>query len=93
MKYAFFVSGTNTTYLSNTVNKYFGCNLKCLVNKYRVEYAKHLINDEKCAVNELTKMCGFASQSVFYAAFKKIIGLSPLQYRNVEPDRSSLDAK
>ena len=34
---------TNQTYLSNVVNKYFGCNLKELVNTYRVEYAKELL--------------------------------------------------
>ena len=31
---------TNQTYLSNVVNKYFNCNLKELLNTYRVEYAK-----------------------------------------------------
>ena len=35
---------TNQTYLSNVVNKYFGCNLKELVNTYRVEYALSLIH-------------------------------------------------
>ncbi len=35
---------TNQTYLSNVVNRYFGCNLKELVNTYRVEYAFKFIN-------------------------------------------------
>ena len=30
---------TNQTYLSNAVNRYFGCHLKELLNRYRVEYA------------------------------------------------------
>ena len=34
---------TNQTYLSNVVNRYFGCHLKELVNTYRVEYAKEQI--------------------------------------------------
>ena len=33
---------TNQTYLSNAVNRYFGCHLKELLNRYRVEYAKEL---------------------------------------------------
>ena len=37
------IVGTNTTYLSNAVNNYFGCNFKQLLNKYRVEYAKSLL--------------------------------------------------
>ena len=34
---------TNQTYLSNVVNRYFECNLKGLLNRYRVEYAKELL--------------------------------------------------
>ena len=44
---------TNQTYLSNVVNKYFGCNLKELVNGYRVEYAKELLSFGHCALNDL----------------------------------------
>ena len=41
------IVGTNTTYLSNAVNNYFGCNFKQLLNKYRVEYAKpHFLKRE-----------------------------------------------
>ena len=40
---------TNQTYLSNVVNKYFGCNLKELVNGDRVEYAKELLSFGRCA--------------------------------------------
>ena len=40
---------TNQTYLSNVVNKYFNCNLKELLNTYRVEYAKELLHAGKCS--------------------------------------------
>ena len=40
---------TNQTYLSNVVNKYFNCNLKELLNTYRVEYAKRLLHAGKCS--------------------------------------------
>lgn len=42
---------TNQTYLSNVVNKYFGCNLKELLNTYRVEYAKELLRSNKCSLD------------------------------------------
>ena len=38
---------TNQTYLSNVVNRYFGCHLKELLNTYRVEYAKELLRSGK----------------------------------------------
>ena len=81
---------TNQTYLSNVVNKYFGCNLKELVNTYRVEYAKELLCSRRCALTELPCSCGFASKSAFYSAFSRIVGVSPLSYQTQERRRHHL---
>lgn len=74
------IVGTNTTYLSNTINQYFGCNLRTLINKYRIDYAKQLLSIERCNLKELHKKSGFASRSAFYAAFQRIEKTSPLGY-------------
>ena len=74
------IVGTNTTYLSNAVNNYFGCNFKRLINSYRVARAKELLDGKDCPVSELFSRCGFASKSVFYVAFRKVVGMTPLQY-------------
>ena len=66
------IVGTNTTYLSNAVNNYFGCNFKRLINSYRVVRAKELLDSKDCPVSELFSRCGFASKSVFYVAFRKV---------------------
>ena len=81
------VDGTNTTYLSNVVNHYFKCNYKHLLNKYRIRYAKQLISNEVYSPNELYKPCGFSSRSAFYAAFKKIMRVSPLYYQKYYKDK------
>lgn len=75
---------TNQTYFSNVVNKYFGCNLKELLNTYRIQYAKELLHSQKCPLEEIPQRCGFASKSAFYAAFGKIVGVSPLRYLSCE---------
>lgn len=71
---------TNQTYLSNVINRYFDCNLKGLVNTYRIEYAKELLHMGKLKLERIPQKCGFASRSPFYAAFKKITGMTPIQY-------------
>ena len=81
------IVGTNTTYLSNVVNHYFKCNYKHLLNKYRIRYAKQLISNEVYSPNELYKPCGFSSRSAFYAAFKKIMRVSPLYYQKYYKDK------
>lgn len=72
---------TNTTYLSKVINTFFGCNLKTLLNKHRVEYAKGLLEKEECDLKTLPHRCGFASRSSFYAAFIKYERTAPTDYR------------
>ena len=81
---------TNQTYLSNVVNKYFGCNLKELVNSYRVEYAKELLCAGLCSLTEVPCRCGFASKSAFYSAFSRLTGMTPLSYQSQERGKRSL---
>ena len=45
---------TNQTYVSNVVNRYFGCNLKELINSYRIEYAKELLSMRSVSYTHLT---------------------------------------
>ncbi len=75
---------TNQTYLSNVVNRYFGCHLKDLINTYRVEYAKELLRFGTCTLEELPQKCGFLSRSAFYNSFKKVTGVSPKRYVKYE---------
>lgn len=74
------LAGTNQTYMSNVVNRYFGCNLKELINSYRVEYAKELLRNGKCLMKDIPERCGFASKSAFYSAFRKMVGCRPVEY-------------
>lgn len=74
------IVGTNTTYLSNTINQHCGCNLRTLINKYRIDYAKQLLAIDRHCIKGLYKKSGFASRSAFYAAFQRIEGSSPLEY-------------
>ena len=74
---------TNTTYLSRIINKYFDCNLKALLNRYRVKHAKDLLVDEDCNMEELPAKCGFASRSAFYNAFVRFEHMTPTDYRAI----------
>lgn len=87
------VVGTNTTYLSNSINKNFGCNFKTLINRYRVEYCKTMLGSNPLSVpiKEIAKNCGFSSVSAFYASFKKLTGISPVQYRMLMIYRNELN--
>ncbi|MDE5678516.1 AraC family transcriptional regulator [Phocaeicola sp.] len=71
---------TNQTYVSRVVNRYFGCNLKELLNTYRVEYAKELLRSGSCLLREVPARSGFGSKSPFYLAFVRRTGMTPKRY-------------
>lgn len=77
------IVGTNTTYLSNTINRNFGCNFKTLINKYRVEACKAMLGMKELSVKDVACRSGFSSVSAFYASFKKATGVSPVVYRTL----------
>ena len=76
------IVGTNTTYLSNTVNRCFGVNLKTLVNRYRVDHAKRLIQElgSLSDIEEVIRASGFSSRSIFYSSFRREVGMTPTRY-------------
>lgn len=73
--------GTNSTYVSRCINSQRGCTFTQLVNAYRIEHAKELLNqqpDIKIAV--LCAASGFANQTSFFRAFKTVTGISPKEW-------------
>lgn len=75
------IVGTNTTYLSNTINTCFGRNFRTLINDFRIGYAVSLFLAEggNTRIKGLHARCGYTSVSVFYEAFTQRLGTSPLR--------------
>ena len=74
---------TNTSYLSAIVNSHFHCNLRNLINRYRIDKArKMLISDEfkHYSMEGISIEVGFKSRSGFYQTFKSVTGLTPTLY-------------
>lgn len=75
--------GTNTSYLSATINSHYNCNLPSLINQHRIDKArKMLVSDEfkHYSMEGIASEVGFKSRSGFYQSFKTITGLSPILY-------------
>lgn len=76
--------GTNLRYISAAVNMKFGTNFASLINKYRVEEAVTLLSDRHYAqlnLDEIGSMVGFSNRQSFYAAFSKMMGCTPREFR------------
>jgi AraC-like DNA-binding protein len=74
----------SVNHLSQAINAGFGVSFYDYVNGYRVRQAADILcsdDRESNAILEVALAVGFNSTSTFYAAFKKITGQTPAQYR------------
>lgn len=76
---------TNRTYLSNLINTEFNISFSDFINKYRVMYAKMLMEKDdqfKYSLNHFAEKSGFGSLSSFNRAFKQFEGKTAGSYRH-----------
>lgn len=74
-------AGLNVHLASKAINECSGGNFYDWVNLYRVDKAKSLLLDSDAQISRICYDVGFNSKSTFYAAFKKVTGLTPGAYR------------
>lgn len=68
-----------TEVLNNCINK----NFFSFVNEYRVNAVRDMLMDNKdYSIEDIGYECGFNSKSSFFTVFKKITGMTPMQFRN-----------
>lgn len=77
--------GTNEKYLSTAINNCSGMSFNKVVNKYRINYAKSLINQDvltRLNLEEIAYMSGYGNRTTFYRVFTFIVGITPSRYRD-----------
>lgn len=72
----------NSTTLKQTFKSIYKTSVAAHINKHRMEKAEQLIANSDKNISEIASLVGFSSQSRFTAAFKKIYGYTPTEYKN-----------
>jgi len=78
---------SNTTYLSNAITMYFGGTFEGLLNKYRLQYAKKMLDDglaQKFTMEYIYTTSGYANKSTFYKNFHKTYKMTPSEYQEMK---------
>jgi len=75
--------GCSVNHLSQVINAGFDMSFFDYLNNHRIEHARSLLSglNGSGAVLNIAFAVGFNSNSAFYAAFKKHVGMTPAQYR------------
>jgi len=75
------LSGKSREHLARNFKKYMGVSSTEYINELRINYAVSLLLRTNTPVLDICFNCGFQSVSYFYKAFKKIYGISPLDFK------------
>lgn len=81
-------------YLSQVINQEFGGNFYEWVNRHRIDAAQRaLLKQPELSILDISAKVGFNSKSTFNAAFRRLVGMTPTEFRRQPPqegtDRSS----
>lgn len=79
--------GYNEKYLSHMFHSVAGIPLKQYILQKNMETAKCILTDTNDTIREISEQLGFRDSHNFMKAFKKIVGLTPTQYRNAYSKR------
>lgn len=82
------IVGTNTVYLSQAINKKFGCSYRTLINRYRVNHLIELARKSDQRVEMIAGKFDFWSRSTFYDVFRQVTGMTPHRYMDKIKDES-----
>lgn len=75
---------TNEKYLSQLINQQYNVSFTEFINNLRVKKACQILSDPTSrakSFDQIANESGFQSKSTFYAAFKKVTGVTPLFFQ------------
>lgn len=73
----------NHIYLGQIFKKETGISLNDYINKVRISKAKKLLKSANSMVYEVAEQVGFSDSQYFSTVFKKIVGVSPKEYKDM----------
>ena len=75
------IAGYSRFHFTRLFGQYEKCSPKSYLSNLRIWRAKELLSTPELAVKDIAGQCGFADPSYFCRQFRKIVGLSPGEYR------------
>lgn len=74
--------GYTDYYLSRKFKKETGCSINEYIRRKKISQAKTLLSATHMNIQEISEQLNFCSRSYFTDTFHKVVGMSPVDYRN-----------
>lgn len=71
----------SSTYVCTLFKNETGKTLNQFLTEYRIEKAKSMLKDFRIKITDISSKVGYSDGNYFSKAFKKLVGLSPSEYR------------
>ena len=75
------ILNTSESQLSHAFKRHLDMGVHQFVLECRISHAKYLLTTSKIPIAQITKECGFTVSSHFSSSFKKLVGVSPSEFR------------
>ncbi|RUS46105.1 response regulator [Cohnella sp. AR92] len=72
----------NYSYLSTYFKQRTNENLTAYINRVRIEKAKELLPVSNLTISQISRLTGFSEHNYFSKVFKKMTGMTPVEFRN-----------
>ncbi|MDQ0230754.1 AraC-like DNA-binding protein [Metabacillus malikii] len=73
--------GLNRSYLSSIFKKYMNQSIQGYLIQHRIQVAKELLRKKEITIGDIARSVGYSDPLLFSKVFKKVCGISPLNYR------------
>lgn len=74
-------TGLSYSYFSELFNQKYGMSPVKLITKMKIDFAKELLITGHYSISEIAEKCGFENVYYFSNVFKRLVGVSPKNYR------------
>lgn len=73
--------GLSYSYIRKIFKEHFGTNIVDYLNELRTQDAKKLLCQTNCTISDIALRVGYTNEQSMKRVFKKVVGLSPSEYR------------
>lgn len=77
-------AGVHPAYLSKVFRESVGVNISEYINRKRMEESKYFLLHSKLSLSDIAHLFKYCNQSYYTSLFKKYIGVTPRQFRNIQ---------